>query len=330
MKIVFFGSPIFAVPFLNTLITSEGIDVVGVVTQPDKPAGRSSKLKPSAVAAAAKAYDIPVLKPESFKLGSGRDMGFFKSQIPHSRPDPILEQLQEFGADVFVVLAYGQIIPKYILAIPPLGVVNVHPSLLPKYRGATPMQAAIRAGDKTTGITIMKMDAKMDHGPILAQLEFGLTDDIDYPELESIVIRKGPPLLVDALLAYEAGRLEPKPQDDAHATYVKLFDRDAGRADWSKQSADEIERMIRAYRPWPGVWTTWNGKRLKILQAGVESGTFLRRTGKVIERESKILVVCKKGTLELIEVQLEGSKSAPINAFTHGHSDFIGSVLGIL
>lgn len=312
MNIVFFGSPIFAVPFLNTLMTREGINVVGVVTQPDKPAGRGGAVKPSAVGAAAEAYGIPVLKPE------------------HLKAEEIEQQLRDFEADAFVVLAYGQIIPGRILNIPPLGVVNVHPSILPKYRGATPMQAAIRVGDKTTGITIIKMDAKMDHGPILAQLEFGLTDDIDYPELESIVIRKGPPLLVDALLAYEAGRLEPKPQDDTRATYVKLFDRDAGRAEWSRESAEEIERMIRAYRPWPGVWTTWNGKRLKILQAGVESGTFLRRTGKVIERESKILVVCKKGTLELLEVQLEGSKPAPINAFIHGHSDFIGSVLGIL
>ena len=312
MKIVFFGSPLFAVPFLNTLITSEGIQVVGVVTQPDKPVGRGSKVKSSAVAEAAKAYGIPTLKPESLKLGLGLDKG----------------KLRGFGADIFVVLAYGQIIPNRILDIPPLGVINVHPSLLPNYRGATPMQAAIREGDKTTGITIMKMDKKMDHGPILAQLEFELPDGVDYPELESIVIRKGPPLLVDALRAYEAGRLEPTPQDDSHATYVKLFDRDAGRIDWNRQSAEEIERMIRAYRPWPGVWTTWNGKRLKILHADAGRGAFLKKLGLVFERDGKISVVCKKGALEMKTVQMESSKPASIVSFANGHPDFIGSVLG--
>ncbi len=310
MTIVFFGSPLFAVPFLNTLTTSEGLDVVGVVTQPDKPVGRKGELKASAVGAAATAYGIPVLKPESLKEAN------------------VMDRLKEFQADVFVVLAYGQIIPGNILDIPPLGVVNVHPSLLPKYRGATPMQAAIRAGDKTTGITIMKMDKKMDHGPILAQLEFELPDGIDYPELESIVIQKGPKLLVDSLLAYEAKRLEPMPQDDSKATFVKLFDRNVGRVDWQKQSAAEIERMIRAYCPWPGVWTTYRGKRLKILAAGVERGAFLKKLGSVIRRDDKVFVICKKGTLELKEIQLESAKPASITSFLHGHADFIGSLLG--
>ena len=311
MNIVFFGSPLFAVPFLNTLITTEGINIVGVVTQPDKPAGRKSEPKPSAVGATAEAYGIPVLKPE------------------HLKEPKVMDRLKEFKADAFVVLAYGQIIPGNILDIPPLGVVNVHPSLLPKYRGATPMQAAIREGDKTTGITIMKMDKKMDHGPILAQLEFELPNDVDYPELESIVIRRGPKLLVDSLLAYEAKRLEPIPQDDLKATSVKLFDRDTGRADWQKQSAAEIERMIRAYCPWPGVWTTYRGKRLKILKAGVERGAFLKKLGSVIKRDDKILVICKKGALELKEIQLESAKPASITPFLHGHPDFVGSLLGV-
>jgi len=309
MNVVFFGSPQFAVPFLNTLITHENISVVGVVTQPNKPSGRKGELKASSVGVVAEAYGIPVLKPENLK------------------DEAVDVELRKFTADVYVVLAYGQIIPNRILEIPRLGVINVHPSLLPKYRGATPMQSAIAEGDKTTGITIMKMDKKMDHGPILAQLEFDLPNEIDYPGLEMIVTYKGPNLLTSSLLAYEAGRLEPKAQDDSKATYVKLFDRDAGQADWTKQSAEEIERMVRAYRPWPGVWSTWNDKRLKILQARVEQGVFLKKTGRVMERKGKILVVCKKGTLELLEVQLEGSKPASVEVFLHGHSDFLGTIL---
>lgn len=311
MKIVFFGSPKFAVPFLNTLIIHEDISVVGVVTQPDKAVGRSSTPKPSAIAETADAYEIPVFKPENLK------------------DKAVDKQLKPLEADAFIVLAYGNIIPNRILEIPPLGVINVHPSLLPKYRGATPMQAAIREGDKVTGISIMKMDKKMDHGPILAQLEIPLPDTVDYPELETIVAYKGPQLLVDSLLGYEKGRLKPTPQDDTKATYVKLFTRDTGRIDWNKHTADEVERMIRAYRPWPGVWTTWNGKRLKILGAQPRKSPLLKtkQHGQVFQKEHETRIAIKKSILAPTHLQLEGSKPTSIEDFIKGHPDFIGSTL---
>lgn len=191
------------------------------------------------------------------------------------------------------------------------------------------MQAAIREGDTTTGISIMKMDKKMDHGPILAQLEFDLPYDIDYPGLETIVTYKGPQLLVDSLLAYAKGRLEPTPQDDSKATYVKLFNRDTGRIDWNKHTAEEIERMIRAYRPWPGVWTTWNGKRLKILEAEPRKRPLLssKQYGDVFLKEDEVHIATKKSILAPRRIQLEGSKPTTIDAFIKGRPDFVGSTL---
>ncbi|MDA1038630.1 MAG: methionyl-tRNA formyltransferase [bacterium] len=310
MKIIFFGSPKFSVPFINALILAEDIEVIGVVTQPDKAIGRSQELKPSAVAETASAYSIPVLKPDNLK-------------------DEIFqEQLSKWKADAYVVIAYGKIIPNIVLDIPKLGVINVHPSLLPKYRGATPMQAAIREGDQTTGITIMKMDHKMDHGPILAQLKLEIKKDVDYPALQTKVAYKGPPLLVHTLRAFADGRLKPKEQNHEMATYIKLFDRDSGMINWKNQKATEIERMMRAYRPWPGIWTTWNGKRLKVLNARIATGNIIKNAGSVSQKNESIFVETKKGSLELIEIQLEGSKATLISDFLLGHKDFVGSVLG--
>lgn len=309
MKIVFFGSPQFAVPFLNALVINEDISVVGVVTQPDKPVGRSGKTKPSAIAEASSAYEIPVLKPKTLK------------------DDEVVKELKNLEADAYVVIAYGNIIPNEILEIPRLGVINVHPSLLPKYRGATPMQSAILEGDSVTGITIMKMDEKMDHGPILAQLEIEIPDDMDYPELEMEVTYKGPQLLIDSLMAYERELLSPTDQEHDKATFVKLFNRNTGEIDW-KSDARLIERMIRAYRPWPGVWTTLNGKRFKILRAKLGSAHPMTKVGTVVERDGEVEVVCKKGSLVLEEVQLTGSKPTEIDSFVNGHPEFVGSVLG--
>lgn len=310
MKLVFFGSPQFSVPFLNMLTTNSAFSVVGVVTQPDKPVGRSGKREPSPIAKAASAYDMPILKPASLK---NKD---------------VLDELARLKADVYVVVAYGNIIPNEILNLPPLGVVNVHPSLLPKYRGATPMQSAILNGDKKTGITIIKMDNKMDHGPILSRLEIVIPEAMDYPELEMEVIYKGPKLLVDSLIAYERGLLKPEDQKHDEATYVKLFDRNTGEVDW-KKDAVEIERMMRAYKPWPGIWTRWNGKNLKILRARVGKSHPLTKAGMVIKRGGDdVEVSCKKDSLVLKEIQLTGSKPTDLKSFINGHQNFIGSVLG--
>ena len=308
MKVIFFGSPTFAVAFLNHLVRNEDIDVVAVVTQPPKASGRSKRPQPSPVNEAASAYEIPVLTPETLK------------------DEAIQKELAGFEADIYVVVAYGLILPKYVLAIPKQGVINVHPSLLPKFRGPIPMPAAILAGDIKTGVTIMKMDAKMDHGPILAQLEFPLKD-MDYPELEQYVAYKGPELLTQALLFYAERKLTPKEQDHDKATYCKLLDRDSGHIEWSKQTAAEIERMIRAYRPWPGTWTTWNGERLKILDGSVSAKPLLKKPGSIFQKDGQTLVACKKGALVLEELQLAGKKPMQTNIFLNGNKNFATSNL---
>lgn len=189
------------------------------------------------------------------------------------------------------------------------------------------MPGAILSGDSVTGITIMKMDAKMDHGPILAQLELPLHTETDYPELEIEVAYKGPPLLVRTLTGYQRGFIRPTEQNHARATYVKLLNRDSGKIDWSL-SAEQIERMIRAYRPWPGTWTTWNGKRLKILSGHVVRGRFLTKVGTVFERDGRVAISCHSGALALTQVQLEGSKPTDIPSFLRGQPNFMGSRLG--
>jgi methionyl-tRNA formyltransferase len=309
MKLVFFGSPQFSVPFLNMLAVNENFSIVGVVTQPDKPVGRGGKLEQSSVAKAAEAYGFTILKPKSL------------------RDEKIKETLSDINADVYVVVAYGNIIPPSILNLPRLGVINVHPSLLPKYRGATPMQSAILNDDEKTGITIMKMDEEMDHGPILSQLEIAVPKTMDYPELEMEVIYKGPKLLIDTLIAYERGTLKQVEQKHQLATYVKLFDRNTGKVDWNANSI-EIERMSRAYKPWPGIWTTWNGRNLKLLQVRNGKPHPLTKSGTVILNGECVEVSCKKGSLVLERVQLTGSKPIDIKSFVNGHQNIIGSILG--
>lgn len=255
MKIVFWGTPDFALPMLKALIAADGFEVVGVVTQADAPMGRKQTLTPPPVKVAAEAAGIPVFQFTSLK-----------------KPE-VVETLKQLHADAFVVFSYGKIIPGSVLSIPRLGCINVHPSLLPLYRGPTPVPAAIVHGDSKTGVSIMVLDEGMDTGAILAQQEVEILPNDTTPTLmHRLIAEVGAPLLIETLHRFAAGEIKPVPQDDARATICGLLSREDGLIN-GDESPEVIDRKIRAYTPWPGCYTIikHGGKdlRVKLLPGGL-------------------------------------------------------------
>lgn len=245
------GSPAFAVRPLAALVAA-GHDLVAVVTQPDRPAGRQRQLMPPPVKLAALGLGIPVLQPETLR-------------------DPaVVEQLAALRPDVGVVAAYGEILRRNVLAIPPLGYLNIHPSLLPLHRGPTPVSGAILAGDQQTGVTVMRLDPGMDSGPVLAQMAVELPPTARAGPLTDELFVIGARMLVEALAAYAAGSLEPRPQEHSLATITRMLKKDDGAVDWALPALT-IERMTRAYDPWPGAQTTWRGQGLRLIAAEVDA-----------------------------------------------------------
>ncbi|HBR80204.1 TPA: methionyl-tRNA formyltransferase [Candidatus Uhrbacteria bacterium] len=281
MKIVFLGTPDLATPFLEALTNEPGFEVVAVVTQPDRPVGRKQILTPSPVKELAVSKNLQILQPEKL------------------RDEEVQKQLAEIQADIFVVVAYGLIIPQKVLSLPRLGCLNVHPSLLPKYRGPSPIQSAIMNGDAESGISIMLLDKGMDTGPVLAQEKFLLALDESQISLTEKTKQLGPELLIETIKKYAAGEIKPILQDDTQAVICKILNRESGHIDWS-HSAKEIDRLVRALQPWPGCWTTFdhNGKnlRLKILKTKIE--------------EEKLVI---------LEVQPEGRSSMSYEEFERGY-----------
>ena len=295
MRIIFAGTPPFAAAALDALAAA-GHDIALVLTQPDRPAGRGMKLTPSAVKQAALARNLPVYQPASLKT-------------PESQA-----ALAAVGADVMVVAAYGLILPQAVLDLPRLGCLNIHASLLPRWRGAAPIQRAILAGDAETGITIMQMDAGLDTGAMLAKtvVPIGATDTA--ASLHDVLAAAGAAAIVDALANYPA--LVPEPQDDTQATYAAKLSKDEARLDWNL-SADALARAVRAYNPAPGAWTLLEGTPLKIwvAQAVAGAGT----PGVLLRAEADQLVVaCGSGALALQELQPAGSKRMGATAFLAG------------
>ena len=284
-QIIFIGTGQFAVPILEKLINSD-YKIIAVITAPDKPVGRKQKITPSPIKQIAIKYNLSVSQPE--KISN------FKSQISKLSPNLIIT------AD------YGQIIPKNILDIPKLGCLNLHPSLLPKYRGPSPIQTVILKGEKLTGITIMLMDEKMDHGPIIAQEQVPIYNNDNCQTLGKKLSKKASDLLIKTLPQYVQSKIKPIPQDHNKATYTKIFTRQDGQIDW-KQNAKQIERMIRAFYPWPGTWTVFNGKRVKILKA------------KAINQQDKAAIKTKKGYLLLELVQPADKKPMTGQEFARGY-----------
>jgi methionyl-tRNA formyltransferase len=306
------GTPGFAVPALEYLIRSE-YEVVAVYTQPDRPEGRGRTLAQSPVKKKAVEHGLEVLQPSSL-----RD----KTEV---------ERLAAIRPDVIVVAAYGQILPREILDIPEFGCINIHPSLLPRYRGATPIPAAILSGDADTGVTIMQMDAGMDTGPTLSQIVVEIEPGDTTASLTVKLAEAGARLLGETLPKWLDGDITPQPQDDSRATYTEPITKKDGEIDW-RMPADEIWRRVRAFYPWPGCYTRWRGKLLRIQEAVPLHKDASVVTGQVTALRSGqpavIGVGTGKGILGLIRVQLEGKRAITTDEFVRGHRDFVGDVLG--
>lgn len=300
LRIVFMGTSSFAVPSLKALQHDKRFTVTLVITQPDRPAGRHADLQASPIKETALSSNLPILQPESIK-------------------DPsIIERLKQEQADVFVVASYGQIIPQTVLDIPKLGCINVHGSLLPKYRGASPIHAAIKNGDKMTGVTIMLMDAKLDHGPILKTAESPIELSDTWESLHAKLADLGAKILTETIIDLAEKRLEPQTQDHTQATKTGILSREDGKIDWS-QSAEQIECHIRAYHPWPGTFTLTSNGRLKILKARIGSSNNNSDIGTLLEEQSQPKVVCgHNSSLILEQVQPEGKPVMSGKDFLNG------------
>jgi methionyl-tRNA formyltransferase len=306
-RIVFMGTPDFAVPSLEKL--AERYEIAAVVTQPDRPAGRRRVLTPPPVKVAALARGLPVWQP------------------PTLRAPEAVAHLRDLAPDLIVVVAFGQILRPDVLEIPPHGCLNLHGSLLPKYRGASPGVAAILAGDAETGVTLIKMDEGMDTGPIIAQATCPIAPDETTATLRDKLSHLGADLLIETLPRWLAGEIAPQPQDDAQASTCRMIDKSDGRIDW-RQPAVQLERQVRAYLPWPTMFTFWQGKRLKVLGATpLPERRGEGEPGRVIALDDGAGVVTGAGVLRLEEVQLAGKRAMAMEAFLRGHQDFVGSML---
>ncbi|MFL5802204.1 MAG: methionyl-tRNA formyltransferase [Roseiflexaceae bacterium] len=310
LHIVFLGTPDFAAIPLEALTNDQRYTVVGVVTQPDRPAGRGRAPEPPPAKRAALRLGIPVLQPETLRDPSA------------------VAQLAALRPDIGVVAAYGEILRKDVLAIPPLGYLNIHPSLLPRHRGPTPVAGAILAGDAETGVTVMRLESKMDAGPILAQRRVPLAPDARAGELARQLFELGAAMLVEALTPYAAGQIAPVPQNDSQASYTRLLQKSDGAIDWGTP-AILIERMTRAYDPWPGAWTSWRGQPLKIIGARAQAGwQGDAPPGALLDRTDGLWVATGAGALELLMVQPAGKRALPAIEWRRGLRDIGGARLG--
>jgi methionyl-tRNA formyltransferase len=307
-RIIFMGTPDFAVPTLAALVQG-GYDLVAVVTQPDRPAGRGRTLELSPVKAFALQHSLPIFQPSTLRA-----------------PEAVAE-LADLRPDVIVVAAYGQILRQVVLELPPHGCINVHASLLPRWRGAAPVQAAILAGDQVTGSTIMRMDPGMDTGPILAQAALAIQPNDTGGALTARLALQGADLLAETLPAWLAGQIAPQPQDADLATLCRPLRKEQGLIDWTGPAA-EIALAVRAFNPWPAASTTWQGQQLRILRAAALPGPAGDDPGRVVLAGGAVAVVAGDGLLRLDEVQLAGRAAMPAHDFVRGQRGFAGSHLG--
>ncbi len=308
-RLVFMGTPDFAVPTLRALLEAPAFQVAGVVTQPDRPAGRGQGLRPSPVKLVAQAAGVPVFQPKTL------------------RTPEAFAQLAAWQPDLIVVAAFGQILRQNVLDLPRHGCVNVHASLLPRWRGAAPIQAAIRAGDTETGVTIMRMDAGLDTGPILAQRAIPITPRETGQSLHDRLALLGAELLLETLPAYLAGTLIPRPQpnDESLITYAGQIAKEDGAINW-RESAIAIDRLVRAFTPWPGTFTTWNGQLLKIIAGQPVTG--MAEPGVVVPYADTFAIGTGDGLYLPEMVQLAGRKAVKAADFLRGYGNILGARLG--
>ena len=331
IRTILMGTPEFAERiFIKTLpeLIPKGIEIIAVITAPDKPVGRKQAMTPSPVKKWALEGNFEVLEPDKIR-----------------KPEWVAK-IKELNPDLIILIAYGQIIPQEILDMPKFKALNIHPSLLPKYRGASPIQSAILNGEIETGVSLIIMDADLDHGPIISNSKIQISNKITYQELSEQLSDMGAELLIKTLLDYIDGKIKPQEQDHAQASFCKLIKKEDGKIDWNK-SAEEIERMVRAYQEWPTVYTEIRNPKseirnnIKILNAETKNpsrhSTELSRgpalgashkIGEVFLSDNKDLCVqTSNGILILKTLQLEGKKPVSVKDFLNGHPEIVGTIL---
>ncbi|MFZ5391969.1 MAG: methionyl-tRNA formyltransferase [Patescibacteria group bacterium] len=298
-KIVFMGTPEFAAGILQSLLNNN-FNVVGVVTAPDRPKGRGQKIAMSEVKELALKNKLVVWQPDKV------------------RSEDFFQKLKDILPDLIIVAAYGQIIPKKILELPKFGCINVHASLLPKYRGASPIHYVLLNGEQETGVTIMKMDEGMDTGEIISNFQFPISNKDNLISLYERLAKIGAELLVKTIPDYIAGKIELKKQDNNLASYTKIITKSDGKIDWNMKGRD-IFNKIRAFNPWPGTFTNWQERKLKIHSARLTERKF--SPGEVIVEDKKIYVGTDDFALEIIDLQLEGRKTVSAENFVLGNKE---------
>lgn len=307
MKIVFFGTSNVALPVLEAL--NHKHEILAVVTKPDVKVGRKQLLEESPVSVLANEMKLKTLKPEKIKGNTD-----------------IFEMLKNLNADIFVVVSFGKILPLDIINLPPLKTINVHFSLLPKYRGPSPIQYALLNGEKETGTTIFILDEEVDHGDILAQEKCEIDNDDNFFSLSQKMAFKSASLLLPTLEKYHKAEITPQPQEHALASFTKIIEKNDGKIDWNK-TATEIYNQFRAFYPWPGVWTIWQGKKLKVLECAETNAqnSVNLPPGTVLEGGK---VVCGQNTvLQLKKLKIEGKNETDITSFSNGYQNFFGAKL---
>lgn len=310
MKLIFCGTPAFAVPTLQALIAA-GHDVSLVLSQPDRPIGRAGQVNPTPVKQIAQEHGIPVAQPEKLK---------------HN--DTLRAQLTAHSPDAIIVVAYGRILPQWMLDLPPHGCLNGHASLLPRWRGAAPIQWAIASGDEETGVTTMRLNAGLDTGPMLMKRAVEITARTTAPQLFVSLAEIGAQLMVATLAGLEAGSIMPQEQDDTRATLAPILTREDARIDFTR-SARAIDRRFRGFQPWPGAYTSLRGKKLIVHAMHPADEVVDGTPGTLVLREGQLLVPCGDGSAVVLdEVQLEGRKRMPADEFLRGFQVQSGEVLG--
>jgi methionyl-tRNA formyltransferase len=309
-RTIFLGTPDFALPSLEALIHAD-YEIVSVITQPDRESGRGKLVNSSPVKKLAISKGFDVFQPETMK------------------DKKVLDYVSNLKPHLIVVAAYGLLITPEILSVPEFGCLNVHPSLLPKYRGSSPVATAILNGDEVTGVTIMLMDKGLDTGPVLMQIEAPIAKEDTAGSLTARLAKVGAQLLVKTIPRWIEGDVKQVPQDETNAIYSRAITKEDGKISWNS-TALELWRRIRAFDPWPGCYTWWQGKRLKINRAIPLEGGMTDQAGKVIVLSGPnagVAVVTRDGVLGLLEVQLEGKKAMTAEEFVRGHREFPGTVL---
>ena len=312
MRFVFMGTPIFAVPALASLLNIEDSSIVGVYTPPDRPAGRGRKSQASPVKEFAEENRLPVYQPNNFRKEEDQ------AELAGLKPDAI------------IVAAYGKLLPKPVLDLPSFGCLNIHPSLLPRHRGPSPVATSILNGDLVTGVTIMLLDEGMDTGPLIAQHEFFLKGDETAEGLTTALFELGGELLKESLPQWQSGKLLSEAQNESLASVSRKFERADGLVDWSS-SAVELERRLRAFNPWPGLFTHWNDSSLKIIEVAIISSSSKEfAPGTVVgtnHPDVPAAVATGDGFLGLTKIQLEGKKAVDVKDFLNGSPLFMGAQL---